>query len=724
MQNNDSSYLLVVVEESASRVGFYNPASGDRVGSVEVGFWPHEVEIDASGKTAYVTNFGLQDYDETLGVAGHSVSIIDLELMCERGRLYTMDQDGKAYRGPHGVKLRPGSQELFVNIEEGDRILIFDLTTQKIKRQITAVPKGAHNFVFSADGATLYLFAGEQGVYKMNPETGERLAHFASQTAMRGLTWMPGRTSLLASGVGELVLLEPSDLSVQKSFDKLGVRQILYCAVTPDGQRIIAPACWDSQILVINTKSGQILRRIFTGLDPVHAIVSPAGDMAWVTNARSRYVSRIDLISYAQVHIETGEGPNSIAACPAYIRKSRKSLCFGCVLPLSGAMGPSGRELDAGYQYWAERVNGAGGIPVGGEVYEVTLAIRDNGSETSQTAALTAEMIDELGAVFMLGGYPTPSDEAAGLLVNQRGVPMVTSASAGSSIYNEANRYVFGILAPAGSYLKGTIDVVKKLSPFPSTFCMLSSDDPAALEDALVSAEYAAKQGMKIVFPSHVPLPGVLVTAEGVVVYREGLIGFEPILRLFAALNPAMFLAAGHAPATLAILQQAARIGFAPAGLSFAVGPGTPSVVRAAGKLSANIFGPAQWIPQLPSIGCDRFGTAAQFAADFYRRYNMDASYLSAGAVACGLVYEDALRRAGTIDRNVVRDALASTHLSTFYWLIEFNERGINQRKPLFTIQVQQAGDRMTNAILAPDAFVGSTNPVWPFPGWQASGAS
>ena len=656
--------------------------------------------------------------------------------MCERGRLYTINENGGLYKGPHGVKLRPSNTELFVNVEQGDRILVFDLTTQKLKRQLTGVgplykptpkksfgdPKGTHNFVFSGEGAALFLFAGAQGVYKMDPDTGDLTAHYPSQTPIRGLAFLPGEQSLIASGVNEVVLLDPADLSVQKVFGNLGVRQILYSVATPDGERIIAPACWDSQTLVISTHDGQVLQRIFTGLDPVHALISPGGDTAWITNARSCYVSGIDLTTYRETRIETGEGPNGIATSTHCTKKPRKELCFGSVLPLSGVLGQSGRELEAGYQYWVERVNGAGGLAVAGEVYEVSLALRDDGSDAGQTAALTAELIDKVGVTYMLGGYPTPSDEAAGTLVNERGVPMVTSACAGDTIYTASNRFVFGILSPASGNLKGTIDVVKNLSPMPETFCMFSSDDPAAKEDALINADYAKSQGMTIVSPFTALPEGVLVTPEGVIVYSEGMTEFTPILQLVAELKPAMFFEVGHAPATLAILQQAARIGFAPAGLGFAVGPGTPSVVHAAGSLAANLFGPVQWIPQLQTLGLDRFGTASQFAIAFYQRYNMKASDLSAGAVACGLTFEDAIQRAETTERSAVRDTLATTHLPTFYWLIEFNARGVNQNKPLITIQLQLAGDQLTNAVLAPNSLGGSAKAVWPFPGWMKEG--
>ncbi len=731
-QEKDDSYLLLIVEESASRIGFYDPVRGRCIASIETGFLPHEIEVSGDGKTAYVSNFGLQDYDETIGVAGCSVSILDLELMCERGRLYTVDETGEIYKGPHGLKLRPESSELFVNVEQGDRILVFELATQKLKRQVAGIgplrdpncettfkdPKGTHNFVFSLDGSALFLFAGPKGVFKMNPDTGEMTAHYPSRTPIHGLSFLPGGQSLIASGVNELILLDPVDLSVQKVFGSLNVQQILYSVATLDGERIIAPACWDSQVLVIDACDGRVLERIVTGIDPVHVQISPGGESAWITNARSCYVSRIDLQTYRQTRIETAEGPNGIGACPRYAKTPRKQLCFGCVLPFSGALSQSGRELAAGYQYWAEKVNSAGGLAVGDEVYEISLALRDNGSDTRRTAALTAELLKDAGAGFMFGGYPTPSDEAAGRLVNELRVPMVTSACAGGSIYTSSNHYVFGILSPASGYLRGTIDVVRRLSPPPETFCMLSSDDPAAMEDASINTAYAKSQGMEIVFASSELPEGISVTAKGVVLYCEGMTEFIPILRLLAGLKPAMFFSTGHAPATLAIVQQAASIDFAPAGFSFAVGVGTPAVVHALGPLAANLFGPAQWIPQLTTFGFDRFGTAGQFASGYYQRYNMAASYLSAGAVACGLTFEDAIQRAGTIEREAVREALADTHLSTFYGAIEFNSSGINEKKPLITVQLQQSPDGLNAAVLAPDFIAGSAKAIWPFPGW------
>ena len=67
--SNDRN-LLLVVEQSDGAVSFYDEISGDRLNTVRVGLNPHEITVSKDGKTAYVTNFGVQDYDHTIGEPG------------------------------------------------------------------------------------------------------------------------------------------------------------------------------------------------------------------------------------------------------------------------------------------------------------------------------------------------------------------------------------------------------------------------------------------------------------------------------------------------------------------------------------------------------------------------------------------------------------------------------------------------------------------------------
>ena len=69
-RENGSSQQLLVVDQGAGTLSFYEPESGLLLGKAKVGYNPHEVVISRDGKTAYITNFGIEDYDHTIGVPG------------------------------------------------------------------------------------------------------------------------------------------------------------------------------------------------------------------------------------------------------------------------------------------------------------------------------------------------------------------------------------------------------------------------------------------------------------------------------------------------------------------------------------------------------------------------------------------------------------------------------------------------------------------------------
>ena len=52
------------------------------------------------------------------------------------------------------------------------------------------------------------------------------------------------------------------------------------------------------------------------------------------------------------------------------------------------------------------------------------------------------------------------------------------------------------------------------------------------------------------------------------------------------------------------------------------------------------------------------------------------------------LAYVDAFERAGTLDTEKVRDAIAATDMETFYGHIDFDDTGKNIAKPTVMLQV------------------------------------
>ncbi len=309
------SEKLVVVEQENGTVSSYEATTGRLLGTVRVELNPHEVAINQESTRAYVTNFGVQDYDHTIGIPGLSISVIDLSNMRELHKLYVYEEGEnpeQANKGPHGVRLRPPFESLlYVNVEFSDEMLVFDISTRKIVNRFP-VTKGTHNFVFSKDGSTLYLMAGKAGVVKVNPENGSVIDSHMSSTPARGLSLLGTSNNLIVSGVGEITIVNGDTMEEITKFSNLGVGQILYSSSTPDGSLIVSPAVWDQKILIIDTKSGKIIKTLESGEDPVSAIVSKDGKRAYVSNAKSDFVSVIYLEQFTQSKLKTNIGPNGL----------------------------------------------------------------------------------------------------------------------------------------------------------------------------------------------------------------------------------------------------------------------------------------------------------------------------------------------------------------------------------------------------------------------------
>lgn len=331
---------------------------------------------------------------------------------------------------------------------------------------------------------------------------------------------------------------------------------------------------------------------------------------------------------------------------------------------------------------------------------------------------------------FLLGTYPSPPHELVARVAEEYRIPFVTATGAAEKIYDGRFPFTFGLMAPARIYLRGTLEVLARLPERqrPRTVTFLSCTDFAALEDAQRTAEIARQMGLRLVPAARPdPLPAPLGWDEvgGFFTYPDQTVHFEAALALIAGtVRPDLFLSTGHLPESQAMALQARELGFTPRGIGFSVGPSLSTFrtfVTRNGGSPGYFFGPAQWHESVPLIGHDRFGTPAEFGRAFFERFSMPASYFSAGAFACGLVLEDAIRRAGTIDGPAVREALLATDLPTMFAHVRFNERGLNVDKPMITIQLQpdDAGG-WREIVLEPAAYAaGEARPIWPFPGWD-----
>lgn len=86
--------------------------------------------------------------------------------------------------------------------------------------------------------------------------------------------------------------------------------QILYSAVTKDQQFILCPAGFDSTVLVVNAKSGAVVKRIQTDKTPINIQVSER--YAFVSHALDKHITLIDLRTFEIVKKIDVAGTNGL----------------------------------------------------------------------------------------------------------------------------------------------------------------------------------------------------------------------------------------------------------------------------------------------------------------------------------------------------------------------------------------------------------------------------
>ncbi|WP_422104582.1 YncE family protein [Winogradskyella sp.] len=300
-ESTDTSFRVVVVEQGRNQVKLFD-SKGHLIDSAKVGYNPHEIELDSFNEKVYVSNFGVEDYDYTIGIPGTSLSVIDLKDFSNVKYWPTYRTHGTVNdtcKGPHGLKLRPpAKKELFVNLEYGDSMLVYDTQKGRIKRTFP-LAKGVHNFEFSSSGNIIWSHAGTNGVYKYNATTGEELGHFPTTTPVRGMTFTPNQQSLILSCHDEIYRISTKDMSIQKHIANLGVKQIIYSCLGPDGRLLFAPCPYDNLVLVIDMETGDIKQRLSTGKAPIYVRIAPNGNQALVSNALDNHMSVINLNDYS-----------------------------------------------------------------------------------------------------------------------------------------------------------------------------------------------------------------------------------------------------------------------------------------------------------------------------------------------------------------------------------------------------------------------------------------
>ncbi|MFT6670929.1 MAG: branched-chain amino acid transport system substrate-binding protein [Afipia broomeae] len=380
--------------------------------------------------------------------------------------------------------------------------------------------------------------------------------------------------------------------------------------------------------------------------------------------ARSRLVSR-GLNSFLVV-AALGLSASAVSA--------QDVIRFGAPLPLTGPLAPEAIKQQQGYDLWAEQANKAGGISVGGKKYKVEIVYADYQSNTPRAVQTTEQMITQNNVNFLFGPFGSGAAKAGSSVSEKYKVPTIAATASSSQVYDQGYKYLFGTFTPNDTLTTPLTQMVKAKAPDVKKVAILARNDLFPLAIAQEMEKSAKGNGLEVVYFEK---------------YAIGTLDHSATLSQIKSLAPQWIFVTGYINDLLLVKKQMADQQIKATVVSMIAGPAYQEFIDAAGAGGENITSAAWWHPAAQYAGKDIFGTTANYVKLFKDKYKSEPDYAQASASVSGALFQMAIEKAGSLDKDKVRDELANMDVMTFFGPVKFGPTGqINSLEPpVFQLQ-------------------------------------
>ena len=360
-------------------------------------------------------------------------------------------------------------------------------------------------------------------------------------------------------------------------------------------------------------------------------------------------------------------GAASLAAADDVIR-------FGAPLPITGPLAPEAVKQQMGYNLWAEEANKAGGIDVGGKKYKVEIVYGDYQSNTPRSVQTTEQMITQDNVNFMFGPFGSGAAKAASTISEKYKVPTIAASASSSQVYDQGYKYLFGTFTPNDTLTTPLTGIIKAKAPDVKKIAILARNDLFPLAIAQEMEKSSKASGLEVVYFEK---------------YAINTLDHSATLSQIKSLAPQWIFITGYTNDLLLIRKQMVDQQMKAQVVTMIAGPAYQDFIEAAGQSAENISSASWWHPAEQYDGKDIFGKTSNFVKLFKAKYNSEPDYGQASAAVAGALFQLAIEKAGSLDRDKVRDALASMDVMTFWGPVKFGANGqINSLEPpVFQIQ-------------------------------------
>jgi branched-chain amino acid transport system substrate-binding protein len=367
---------------------------------------------------------------------------------------------------------------------------------------------------------------------------------------------------------------------------------------------------------------------------------------------------------------------------------------FGAPLPMTGPLAPEAIKQQQGYDLWAEQANQAGGISVGGKKYKVEIVYKDYQSNTPRAVQTTEQMITQDNINFLFGPFGSGAAKAASTVSEKYKVPTLAATASSVQVYDQGYKYLFGTFTPNDTLTTPLTQIIKAKVPSVKKIAILARNDLFPLAIAQEMEKSAKANDIEVVYFEK---------------YAIGTLDHSAALSQIKSLAPQWIFITGYINDLLLVRKQMVDQQMKEEVMTMIAGPAYQDFIESAGETAENITSASWWHPAEQYEGKDIFGTTANFVKLYKAKYNGEPDYGQASAALCGALFQMAIEKAGSLDRDKVRDELAKLDVVTFFGPVKFGANGqINSLDPpVFQIQGAKPVVLFPQAIKQGDLKVG-----------------
>jgi len=353
---------------------------------------------------------------------------------------------------------------------------------------------------------------------------------------------------------------------------------------------------------------------------------------------------------------------------------AQDAIRVGAPLPITGPLSPEAKKQQRGYDLWAETANKAGGVKVGAKRMKVEIVYVDYQSNTPRAVQAAEKLITQDKVNFLFSPFGSGAAKAASSVSEKYQVPTIAATASSSQVYNQGYKFLFGTFTPNETLTEPLSDIVGKQASGVKRVAILARNDLFPLAIAKEMEKSAQKRGLKVVYFEK---------------YAIGTLDHASALSQIKAHSPHWIFATGYTNDLILLRKQMADQRIEAPVVTMIAAPAYQDWIDGTGKLSENVTSAAWWHPAVRYAGKDVFGSSANYVEAFKAKYGALPDYAEASASAAGAILQLAIEKAGSTDKQKVRDALAAMNEMTFWGPVKFGPNGqiTSLEPPVFQIQ-------------------------------------